>query len=125
MPQTPTNVDATHPVSSRRRQYTRQKPRIEQNDSLIANCKTCGNSHVAKKEKCPVFGQTCHSCKTINSFKNVYSTHYQHAPKKTNYKKTVHELKVDNLPVYDDTFYVETIGFDMCVDTVNPSMAEH
>ncbi len=50
--------------------------------------------------------------------------HCQFGPKKANYKKTVHELEMDKPPVYDDTFYVDGIEFDRCVDTVNSFMAE-
>ncbi len=103
MAQTPTNVDAIHPVSSRRRQYTRQKPRIEQSDlPTITNCKNCGNNHLAKKEKCPAFGQLCHNCKKMNHFKKCCRLRCQFGPKKANYKKTVHELEVDKTSVYDD-----------------------
>ncbi len=125
MPQTPTNVDAVHPISSRRRQYTRQRPRIEQSDSpTITNCKNCGNNHVAKKEKCPAFGQLCHNCKKMNHFKKCCRLRCQFGPKKANYKKTIHELEMDKPPVYDDTFYVDGIEFDRSVDTVNSFMAE-
>ncbi len=45
-------------------------------------------------------------------------------PTKANYKKTVHEIKVDKTSVYDDTFYVDGIEFDRSVETVNSFMAE-
>ncbi len=126
MPQMPTNVDAIHPVSSRRRQYTRQKPRIEQSDlPTITNCRNCGNNHLAKKEKCLAFGQLCHNCKKINHFKKFCRLRCQFGPKKANYKKRhEHELEVDKTSVYDDTFYVDGIAFDRSVDTVNSFMAE-
>ncbi|KAL1279192.1 hypothetical protein QQF64_025865 [Cirrhinus molitorella] len=125
MPQAPSNVDPVHPVSRRRSQYTRQKPKTDHNDlPTITNCKNCGNNHVAKKEKCPAFGQLCHNCKKMNHFKKCCRSHCQFGPKRTSYKKTVHELEIDKAPVNDDTFYVDGIEFDRCVDTVNPFIAE-
>lgn len=125
MPQTATNVDAVRPVSTRRRQYTGRKPQTEQNDSLIINnCKNCGNSHLAKKEKCPAFGQLCHNCKKMNHFKKCCRQRCQYVQKKANYKKAVQELEIEKPPAFDDTFYVDGVEFDKCVDTVNSFMAE-
>lgn len=87
-PHTATNVDAVQPVSGRGRQHTRQSPRKEQNDyPAITNCRNCGNSHAAKKEKCAAFGQQCHNCKKMNHFKKCCKARRQYNQKTSSHKK--------------------------------------
>lgn len=124
-PHTATNVDAVQPVSGRGRQHTRQSPRKEQNDyPAITNCRNCGNSHAAKKEKCAAFGQQCHNCKKMNHFKKCCKARRQYNQKTSSHKKFVHELEVDNHASHDDTFYVDGVEYDKPVDTVNPLMTD-
>lgn len=60
----------------------------------------------------------------MNHFKKCCRQRCQYVQKKANYKKAVQELEIEKPPAFDDTFYVDGVEFDKCVDTVNSFMAE-
>ena len=71
------------------------------NEMTMTDCKYCGWRHVRKKEECPAFGKTCHSCGGKDHFSNVCQQQIQprnKASSRSNLlqsKLRVHELHED------------------------------
>ena len=60
------SVNAVRLVSNRMHWPKPQPP-----SQTVVRCNNCGGSHAAKREKCPAFGQQCHSCQKFNQFNQV------------------------------------------------------
>lgn len=60
----------------------------------------------------------------MNHYKKCCKACSQFGHKKFNNRRAVHELEVDKHPNHDDTFYVDGIEFDECINTVSPHMPE-
>lgn len=112
-----TSVDAIRPVSNRKYQ---SKP--QSLSQTITKCNNCGSSHAAKREKCPAFGQQCHNCKKLNHYKKYCKSkpHSQNNSYKKTFRQSVHEVAVEQpTACEDETFYVDGLKVDNCVDCVN------
>ncbi|KAL7832506.1 hypothetical protein SRHO_G00295240 [Serrasalmus rhombeus] len=111
-----TSVDAVRPVLNRKHQL---KPKSF--PQTITNCSNCGNSHVAKREKCPAFGQQCHNCGKLNHYKSCCKSQPRNT-RNSNRKASnqlVHEVAADQPTVCEDeTFYVDGVEVDNCVNCV-------
>ena len=86
----------------------RAQPKLGRNIASSANkemimrdCKYCGWRHERKKEECPAFGKTCHSCGGKDHFSNVCQQQIQPGNKASSRsnllqsKLRVHELHED------------------------------
>ena len=86
----------------------RAQPKLGRNIASSANkemtmrdCKYCGWRHERKKEECPAFGKTCHSCGGKDHFSNVCQQQIQSGNKASSRsnlqqnKLRVHELHED------------------------------
>lgn len=99
-------------------QYVKSQPPSQ----TITRCNNCGGSHAAKREKCPAFGQQCHSCQKFNHFKSCCkskpcSQNRQHPRQKTG-RQTVNEIEIEEQTREDETFYVDGVEVDSHVDCV-------
>lgn len=80
-----------------------QWPKPQPPSQTITRCNNCGGSHAAKWEKCPAFGQQCHSCQKFNHFKRCCkskpcSQNRQHPRQKTG-RQTVNPFARTITPV--------------------------
>lgn len=102
-----TSVDAV-------RLFSRKQSKPQSFPQTITNCNNCGNSHVAKREKCPAFGQQCYNCNKLNHFKGCCksTSRSQWNPNRKTFKQSVHDLAIDQPTCDDDTFYLDVVEID-------------
>ena len=116
-----TKVDAVHAKFVRRQTHdSRIKNHAEKTGTpYIANCNNCGGSHPAMKDRCPAFGQQCHTCKKWNHFKKCCkSTQQTYNWQKP--RRTVHQLLPDLADnTTDETFYVDGLTPQVSVDSTD------
>lgn len=76
-----------------------QWPKPQPPSQTVTMCNNCGGRHAAKREKCPAFGQQCHSCQKFNHFKSCCKSkpcnqNRQHPRQKTG-RQTVNEIEIE------------------------------
>ena len=106
--QSATNVDVVQPRFMRKPgQKINMKSQSDTNTRNIVNCYNCGGGHAAKKDKCPAFGQQCHSCKKWNHFKKccqMSNKQQQQTYSRQRTRRAIHQLEPDQADNADDTF---------------------
>ena len=80
---------------------SRAQPKLGRNIASSANkemtrrdCKYCGWRHKRKKEECPAFGKTCHSCEGKDHFSNVCQQQIQPGNKASSHSN-LHQSKLE------------------------------
>ena len=83
-------------------------------------CKYCGKYmyHEMKREKCPVYGQTCRKCHKLNHFENKCTASTKHGP---TVKKKVNTVYFGDSSDPDDYYQLNSVVSSDEVGTVNSS----
>lgn len=112
-----TNVDALQNRPVKRRDNDKAKFKSKSGvPQIITDCNNCGSSHVAKRNKCPAFGQQCNACKKMNHFGKCCKSKPQYV--KQRQRKSVHHVDMDHKDDSDsETYYVNGITLDVTVDS--------
>ena len=87
----------------------RAQPKLGRNITYSANkempmrdCKYCGLRYERKKEECPAFGKTCHSCRGKDHFSNVCQQQIQPGNKASSRSKLTRSKKLRVHELHED-----------------------
>lgn len=112
--QTAAKVDSlNHKIRKRQPQKFKTKSGTERSATQseaqsITNCKNCGGSHEAKRDKCPAYGQQCHKCKKRNHFQKCCRSSQTSGFK----KRSVNHVAIETPSSDEEMFFVNGINID-------------